>query len=178
MDKYKIECMDYIYNWIDVGPGPRERGGTIGIYPITRNYRKTFTDLKLVFEKVKELQSRKYKFDIIIISKLQNNQYIPGKLTIGIYKEATWKALAGFEWKRENLRLPIFSLYYNSKPSIPHSGVFIEIKPTLLEVMNDVEPYYNRKNVINSIMDNMSHIFIAFNTIKGRRKNSYGCTNI
>jgi len=177
MDKYKIECTNYIYNWIDVGPGPRERGGTIAIYPITRNYRKTFTDLKLVSEKVEKLQSQKYKFDIIIISKLQNNQYIPGKLTIGIYKEATWKALVGFYWKRENLRSPIFSLYYNSEPSLPYSEVFVEIKPTLLEVMNSAGSYYNRKDVINSIMNNMSPISRAFNIIKGR-KNSYGCTNI
>ena len=171
MDKYKIEGMNYRYNWIDVGPGPPERGGEIGLYSIIRNYRKTFTDLKSVLKEVEKMQKCRYGFDIIIVSKFEDKQYVPGKLIIPTFRDLIWKSLEGFEWKRCNTRLPMFNLFYKGKLStdsygIPSSKTFIKREPTINEVMSSVEKFY-KKNIIESVMNKSGIRDFCTNTYQG-----------
>ena len=58
-DKYKVEKLEYKYEWIDVGPGPSERGGVTGMGSTLRNYRKTYYNLE---DAVKELKGYKRHF--------------------------------------------------------------------------------------------------------------------
>jgi hypothetical protein len=39
-DKYKVEKLEYKYEWLDVGPGPSERGNVTGIMNQTQ-YKNT-----------------------------------------------------------------------------------------------------------------------------------------
>jgi len=177
MDKYRVEFMDYKYNWIDVGPGPPKRGREIGLYSIKRNYKKIFTDIVFVLKEVERMQKFRYGSDLIIVSKLQNDKYIPGKLTVPTYGIPTWKALEDFSWKRCDTRLPMFDLFYKKEPAIRSYGLpvvkntFIKREPTISEIMDNAEKSYG-KSMATCILNEMKSksLINIFRTLKLKEK--------
>ena len=69
-DKYKVETLSYTYEWLDVGPGPRECGNVLRMSSMLRNYRKTYHDLKAAVKEFEKLRKRLSNDVVIIISKL------------------------------------------------------------------------------------------------------------
>ena len=174
IDKYKVEKIDYIYRWIDVGPGPPDRGGIVGIRPIHRNYGKSFKDLKDVFKEVERLQKLSYGPDIIVVSKLINGKYVPGKLIIQTHGKPIWEILSGFSWVRRDTKHPIFDLLYKDNYVIRTYGVigrdtFLEKDPTLEEIISSgvIDNFINKDKYVQMIKQNT--ILTIFNDHHGRK---------
>lgn len=137
-DKYKVEKLEYKYEWIDVGPGPSERGGTTGMGSTLRNYRKTYYNLEDAVEKLKSLQ-KIFSEDVVIISKFVDKEYIPGKVIISSNGIPSWQSKIDnyyiYRWKRNNARLPWFYLTIDDNPCTILQRQFFKEEPTLSELM-------------------------------------------
>lgn len=135
VDKYKVETLSYIYDWVDVGPGPRERGNVRRMSSTLRNYRKTY-NLK---EAVKEFERVKTKENVVIISKFIDKEYVPGKGVISSRGIPSWQLvdrLYDYGWKRLNTKEPLFRITMDGEvPDIVSQKWFFEKKSTFSELM-------------------------------------------
>lgn len=137
-DRYKVELLEYEYNWLDVGPGPRERGNMTGMGSTLRNYRKTYYNLEGAVKELKRLQ-KIFPKDVIIISKFVDKKYIPGKVTVSSSGISSWQERIDnyyiYRWKRNNTRFPHFYLTLNGEPCIVIQRQFFKEEPTFSELM-------------------------------------------
>jgi len=137
-DKYKVEKLKYKYRWIDVGPGPSERGSTIGMYSVLRSYKVTFHSLKKVAKKVEKLQ-KAFSEDVVIVSKFIGKAYVPGKIVISTYGEPFWQPVDNYAWKRADTRLPFFHLIFKGRPCITSQWEFFKKEWPLSEILRSSE---------------------------------------
>ena len=137
-DKYKVELLRYEYEWIDVGPGPRECSGITGMGSTLRNYRKTYYNLEDAVKELKRLQ-KIFSEDVVIISKLVDKEYIPGKIIISSREILSWQSKIDnyyiYRWKRNNTRLPWFYLTIDNNPCTVFQKQFFKEEPTFFELM-------------------------------------------
>ena len=138
MGKYKVETLSYIYEQIDVGPGPRERGNVSRMGSMLRNYQKTFLNLESAVKEFEKLRKRLSDV-VIIISKLTNKGYVPGKVIISSRSIPSWQLVDNFYtygWKRLNTKDPLFRITMDGKiPDSISQRWFFEKKPTFSELM-------------------------------------------
>lgn len=137
-DKYKVEKLEYKYEWLDVGPGPSERGNVTGMRPTLRNYRKTCYNLGDAVKELKRLQ-KMFSEDVVIISKFIDKEYIPGKVIVSSNGIPSWQEKIDnyytYRWKRDNGRLPCFYLMVDDDLCIPLQRWFFKEEPTFSELM-------------------------------------------
>lgn len=151
-DKYKVELLKYEYEWIDVGPGPSECGGIIGMGSTLRNYRKTYYNLEDAVKKLKKLQ-KIFPEDVVIISKFINKEYIPGKVIVSSRGAASWQLVSHYtyRWKRNNTRLPWFYLTIDDNPCTVFQRQFFKEEPTFSELMKSdvITKLFSSKKVLD-----------------------------
>lgn len=148
MDRYKTERIEYAYNWIDVGPGPSEKGATIDMGWLIRNYRKTHTTLEDAIKRLKEMQLVKFASEyVIIISKFVGNKYIPGKVTIPCIGKALWEPMDEYKWWRMNTKFPAFRLnekrFERLERCIVSQWQFLKKSPPLAELAKMITMAYS-----------------------------------
>ena len=138
-DKYKVERLSYIYERLDVGPGPRECGNVLRMGSMLRNYRKTFLNLELAVKEFEKLRKRLSNDVVIIISKFINKEYVPGKVIISSRGIPSWQLVDNFYtygWKRLDTKYPLFRITMDGKvPDSISQRWFFEKKPTFSELM-------------------------------------------
>ena len=137
-DRYKVEKLRYEYEWIDVGPGPSERGGTTGMGSTLRNYRKTYYNLEDAVKELKRLQ-KVFPEDVVIISKFVDKEYIPGKVIVSSNGIPSWQSKIDnyyiYRWKRGNTRWPCFYLMRKGVSCVVYQKYFFKEEPTFAELM-------------------------------------------
>jgi len=162
MDKYKVERLEYRYKWIDVGPGPAERGATDDMGWMIRNYRKTYTTLEDAIKRLKEMQLLKFASEyVIIISKFVDNKYVAGKVTIPCIGKALWEPVNEYEWRRMNTKFPAFRLNERRLEHLERCIVsqwqFLKESPPLVELIETITAAYS--DVLAKQV--LSHYFLA-----------------
>jgi len=152
--RYKVEHIDYEYNWIDVGPGPRERGGISHMSSMVRDYRKTYNTLKEVFGEFDRLQNLRWSPDIIIVSKFEGREYTPGKLTVLTGGRFVWWPVIQYTWKRNpRTKIDFFDLVTTKgEYHVVTQSQFFKIEPTLSELMECVSETFYSKKFMDSLL--------------------------
>ena len=162
-DKYKVELLKYEYNWLDVGPGPSERGNVIGMSSTLRNYRKTYYNLEDAVKKLKKLQ-KTFPEDVVIISKFVNKEYIPGKVIVSSNETLSWQSKIDnyyiYRWKRNNTRLPCFYLTIDDSPCTVTQRQFFKEEPTFSELMKSkvITELFTSEELIGTFMPTILQI--------------------
>jgi len=154
MDKYKVETIEYEHNWIDVGPGPAERGSISHMRSMVRNYNKTYSTPKEALEELTRLQNLRWSPDIIIVSKLEEREYVPGKITVLTSGEVAWSPLPEYVWKRNpHTRINFFDLVTKRGEShVVSQSWFFKREPTFLELMKSAEKLFNTEKLAEMML--------------------------
>ena len=162
-DRYKVEKLRYEYEWIDVGPGPSERGGTTGMGSTLRNYRKTYYNLEDAVKELKRLQ-KVFPEDVVIISKFVDKEYIPGKVIVSSNGIPSWQSKIDnyyiYRWKRNNTRLPCFYLTIDDNPCTVFQRQFFKEEPTFAELMKSkvITELFTSEELIGTFMPTILQI--------------------
>lgn len=122
-NKYKVEALSYTRS---------------NMSAVLRNYRRVFHNLTEVVKEFKRLQKRSPE-NVIIVSKLINKQYVPGKMIISSNDVPSWKLTTGlyeYGWKRLDTKEPLFRITMDGSIfGIVSQKSFFEKKLTFYEIM-------------------------------------------